>query len=832
MVPEIEVRLGRDLPAASIAPNVNEALRTNSSLIITAPPGAGKSTLLPLLMLNVVSKGQKIVMLEPRRIAARQIAQRMAEMLGEDVGHTVGYRIRFESCVSRDTRIEVVTEGILTRMIQSDNSLDGYSLVIFDEFHERNYNADLALALVRDCQQLLRDDLKIVIMSATIDTSVLSSKLSARVIESEGRMFDVDTRYVGECSPTNISQMVAHTIRESLRTDEGDILAFLPGESEIHQCESLLSNIDDSALVYPLYGMLSQSRQRQAILPDPNGRRRIVLATPIAETSLTIEGVRVVVDSGFCRQMVYDPQSAMSRLETRRISLDMADQRRGRAGRLSQGVCYRLWSPDTERRMDPHREPEIDHIDLSPLVLELAVWGEVDASRMLWLTPPPANALAQGRELLSMLGAVDSNGRATDHGRRLESFPCHPRIAEMLLSASDAKSKALATDIAAILDERDPMDRAEAGIDINLRIEALRRCRRDSRNERAYQRIEKVASSYRSIVKVEADNGVVDCYLAGSLIASAYPERIASAWVGNNAMFRLSNGSVAMAEHTDMLAHESWLAIASLNASSDRGRIFLASPLDPSDLKDRVVEVDNVSWDSREGRVVAQREMRIGRLVLSSKPLHNIERSDIDSAILNAVKREGLSMLDFNGDDFRRLQNRILSIALWHPDEDWPDVSTESLMANASSWLAPYIGKAMNVADLKRIDIAEALLRSLDYEKQLAVGRLAPTHVRVPSGSNIKLEYQPNGSPPVLAVRLQECFGLAETPTVDNGNQKVMMHLLSPGFKPVQITQDLRSFWDNAYFDVRKELRNRYPKHVWPDEPWTEAPTRRAKPRQ
>ena len=819
------------MPVGEIVQEVNDALESRNTLIVTAPPGAGKSTLLPLMMMRSVGEGQKIIMLEPRRLAARQIAVRMAEMIGEKVGQTVGYRVRFETCVSQDTRIEVVTEGILTRMLLSDNELSGVGIVVFDEFHERNYNADLALALCRECQQVLRDELKIVVMSATIDVRTLSEKLGAPVVESRGKMYDVQTKYVGDCTLQNLSQSAAHWVREALVKEEGDILVFLPGESEIRQCETMLEGLSD-VVVSPLYGMLPQQKQRQAIMPDAEGRRRVVLSTSIAETSLTIEGVRVVIDTGYCRQMRHDVRTGMSKLETVRESMDMADQRRGRAGRLTQGVCYRMWSLATENQMQLHRSPEIERIDLAPMVLDLAMWGETDPMNMTWLTPPPRQSVEQGRELLVMLNAIDRQGRVTEHGKRLSVFPCHPRIAEMLSDAKTPYDKSLAADIAAILEEKDPLDRQEHGVDINLRIEALRRNRRDKRSSKTFGRIEKIAEQYRGMVKVDEDNDIVDCYKTGALIASAYPERIASAWAGNNAMFRLSNGQIAMAEHTDQLAHEPWLAIATLNAADDRGRIFLASPLDPTDLRSRIVEADNVAWDSRAGKVVAQREMRIGRLVLSAKPLHNIDRQEIDRVILAAIKKEGLSMLDFSRDSFVELQNRIQSVARWHEDKGWPDVSTQALMERADQWLSPYLGKSVTVADLKKIDIAEALLRSLDYDKQQALDKIAPTHVRVASGSNIKLEYQSNGGAPVLAVRLQECFGMAETPTVDEGRRPVVMHLLSPGYKPVQITQDLRSFWDGAYFEVRKELRSRYPKHVWPEEPWTEPATRRAKPRK
>ncbi len=814
------------LPAAEVVGQLRNSVQCNDAVIVVAPPGAGKSTLLPLSLLENIPQDKKILMLEPRRIAARQVACRMADMLSEDVGQTVGYRVRFENKVSAKTRIEVLTEGILVRMLHDDNELNDVAMVIFDEFHERSLFADTSLALCRDCQQVLRPDLKIVVMSATIDASDLAIKLDAPIIESKGRMFDVQTCYVGDCDVMTIASQVVETVRMAHAKHEGDILAFLPGEAEIRQCAERLENTLGTTRVFPLYGMLPMSQQQEAIR-YVEGRRKIVLATSIAETSLTIEGVKIVVDSGYCKAMKYDPNTGLSRLEIERVSLDMADQRRGRAGRLSSGFCYRMWTPGTEMRMKAHRSPEIEQADLSQLVLDLALWGETNPENLLWLTPPPPASVLRAKELLFMLDAIDAQGRITSHGRRLGRIPCHPRLAQMLLAAKTPEDKSLAADVAALLEERDPLPR-ETGIDINLRIEALRRNRRERRLGRPFDRIERISSIYRHVVEAQEDNGPVDCYATGMLVAAAYPERIASSHVGNNAVFRLSNGCLAMTSHTDQLANESWLAIANMDARDGKGKIFLASPLNPADLQQYIVERDVVMWDPRKGGVVANREMRIGRLTLSSKPLANISREDIDAAIIAAIPKEGLSMLDWN-EDVEQLQNRISSLAVWDTNHQWPDVSTETLMNSPESWISPYLGKSMTIADLKKIDVSEAVKSMLDYPLQLALDQLAPLRVDVLSGSSIKLRYMPNGAPPVLAVRLQECFGLAETPTVCNGTQRVMMHLLSPGFKPVQITQDLSSFWNNAYFEVKKELRQRYPKHSWPDNPWEEPAIRGVK---
>lgn len=809
-----------ELPAAEIADKVNEALSGNDVIIITAPPSAGKSTLLPITMLSAVADEQKILMLEPRRIAARQIAARMSEMVGEKVGQTIGYRVRFDNCIGKNTRIEVLTEGILTKRLISDNELSDVSIVIFDEFHERSLFADTALALCRECQQILRPDLKIVIMSATIDTSELADKLDATVIESKGRMFPVETIHTTDCDIQSIAQQTAHYIREAHNQNEGDILAFLPGEGEIRKCEEMLTGAFPTTSIYPLYGMLPQAKQREAIMPSPQGQRKIVLATSIAETSLTIEGVRIVVDCGYCKQLAFDANTGLSRLETTRISQDMADQRRGRAGRLTNGICYRLWSKATESRMRSHRTPEIEKADLTQLTLDLAAWGETDVNNLVWLTNPPQQNITQAQELLESLGAIDEQKHITEHGKRLNAFPCHPRIAKMLCVAQSDYEKALATDIAALVEERDPLAN-ETSVDINLRLEALRRYRQANSNNPTFDRIERIASQYRNIVKIGQSNDVVDCYVTGKLIAHAYPERVATAHEGHDATFRLANGTLAKTDNGDIMSREDWIAIAHLDARDGKGKIHLASPVDPTDLNQLIHEKKNVKWDSRAGLIVAQHESRIGKLVVASKPIHNIDRQTIDDAIIQAVKKEGLSMLNWD-EDVEQLQNRISSLSQWHPEDSWPDVATEKLMMNAGQWLSPYLGKATTTAELKKIDISEALTYMLDFDKQNELNRLAPTHIKVPSGSNIKLKYQQNGTPPILAVRLQECFGLANTPTVDNGKQKVLMHLLSPGFKPVQITQDLKSFWDNAYFDVKKELKNRYPKHIWPEKPWEE----------
>ncbi|MDP3557222.1 MAG: ATP-dependent helicase HrpB [Bacteroidota bacterium] len=807
-----------NLPVIDIISFVREQLILQNTLIVNAPPGAGKSTLLPLALMNEPwLNGKKIIMLEPRRLAAKTIAARMASLLDDEIGQSVGYRIRFENRVSINTRIEVVTEGILTRMLQHDNALEDVGLVIFDEFHERSLNADIALALCREAQQLLRPDLRIMIMSATLNMPQLTSLLNAPVAESKGKQFPVEIIYSGESDEKLLPELAARTVVKAVQENEGDVLLFLPGEAEIKKCEEILKNQLSDFCIHPLYGQLPPQEQFLAIMPNKFGKRKIVLATSIAETSLTIEGVRIVIDSGFSRTSCFDPKSGLSRLETQRISKDSADQRAGRAGRLSSGVCYRMWTQATHSRLLEHRIPEIVEADLSSLVLDMATWGVSNIQSLTWLTPPPKIALAQAIETLHQINALDNN-RITEHGKQIHRLACHPRIAHMLVMASDDNSVKLATDIAAILEERDPLPR-ESGIDINLRIEALRRARMNNSLGR-FARIEKIASSYRKLLKVDVDNGFVEVFETGLLLAYAYPERIAFARPGNNAQFQLANGKYAMVGHKDDISHEPWLAVAHMDLRDGLGKIFLAAPLNPKDLLPMVKEQETIVWDTRKGGILATKELKIGSLVLQSKPLTFPNEELITETISNAIKTEGEAILNFD-EKMIQLQNRILSLGIWNPNENWPDVSTSELLNSNKIWLGPYLKSLKKPEDLKKINLADALYHSLEWEKQQLLDVLAPQKIEVPSGSTISINYFSNGAIPVLSVRLQEVFGLSDTPIINNGKTKVVMHLLSPGYKPVQVTSDLKSFWNNLYFEVKKELQRRYPKHSWPDDPWT-----------
>ncbi len=806
-----------DLPVADVIPEVQQKLLEQNTLIVQAPPGAGKSTLLPLALLEEVwLSGKKILMLEPRRLAAKSIAQRMSQMLGEPVGETVGYRVRFETKVSANTKIEVLTEGILTRMIHSDNSLEGVGLIIFDEFHERSIHADVAMALTRETQQVLRDDLKLMVMSATLDMPKLSAMLNAEVVLSEGRQYPVQVLYAGDSDEYMIPELTARTVQNAVNHQEGDVLVFLPGQGEIRKCEEILRKSLKDFRIHPLYGQLPYNKQQQAILPDKNGQRKVVLATSIAETSLTIQGIKIVVDSGYGRTQKFDPNSGLSRLETIQISKDSADQRAGRAGRLSEGVCYRMWSSVTQSRLQEHRVPEIEEADLASLVLDLAQWGVVDVNQMAWLSPPPKGHLAQASDVLHDLGALEK-GKLTEHGKAVHKLPCHPRIAHMLLMAEEDDMLALATDIAALLEERDPLPK-EAGIDINLRIEALRRFRKEQAGPSRLRQIEKIASQYRKLFDIEVDNSSVDDYETGFLLAQGFPERIACARPGNNAQFQLANGKIAQASHKDDLAHESWLAVANVNAREGMGRIFLASALNPQDLQPLVKDQEVITWDTRSGGLIASHDLRIGNIILKSTPLPDPDEDHLVEAICDAVKREGERLLNFD-ESFEQLFNRVSSLRKWNPDQNWPDFSKESLLVTCEDWLFPYLSGVKTPEHLKKLNIAEILTHSLEYEQQELLQSLTPLKIEVPSGSQIKVNYQPFGAQPILAVRLQECFGLEDTPKLNDGKVGVLMHLLSPGFKPVQVTSDLKSFWENTYFEVKKELKRRYPKHSWPENP-------------
>ncbi len=828
------------LPIDSVLPQLRQALASRRAVVLQAPPGAGKTTRVPLALLDEPwLGGRKILILEPRRLAARAAAARMAQVLGEIVGRTVGYRIRFDTRVSPMTRLEVVTEGILTRRLQTDLGLEGVGLVIFDEFHERHLHGDLALALTLDCQRVLRGDLKLLVMSATLDGERVAELLDgAPVIASRGRGHPVEIEYLGRDPGAPLPETVAHAVVRALARGDGDVLAFLPGTREIRRAQALLRSAlsGDRIRVLPLYGDLPWKLQEQAISPNVDAdRRRVVLATPIAETSLTIEGVRIVVDSGFARLPQFDPRSGLSRLTTVRISRASADQRAGRAGRLAPGVCYRLWSERAHRGLIPQAIPEIKIADLAPLALELALWGTKEAATLSWLDAPPEGALSQARQLLGELGALDDRGAVTAIGREMARLPLHPRLSRMLLLARSMHAGALACDIAALLSERDVLvGESRRSCDLVARLETLARFRAQACDcdPVACTRVDRAARQLRRLLDVGITERSADADTAGLLLASAYPDRVAKQRAPNDVRYRLASGRGARLPEHEQRLRKPFLVAASLDAGEGEGAIHLAATvtLDAvrAHLCGHVRRRQVVRWDAQQRAVVALDEERLGELVLSARPLpRSAAREDIRAALIDGIRRSGPEVLPWTH-EARGLQARVSSMRHWFPEEGWPDLSDTALMTNLEGWLGPYLDGLTRFEDLAAIDLRAALEAMLGWERRQSLDEGAPTHIRVPSGSRVRLQYSP-GESPVLAVKLQEMFGLGETPRVARGAVPVTLHLLSPARRPIQVTQDLRGFWERTYAEVKKALKARYPKHPWPDDPWRAAPTARTK---
>jgi ATP-dependent helicase HrpB len=827
------------LPIEPVLPALRDALRARTSAVLQAAPGAGKTTLVPLALLDEPwLAGRKVVMLEPRRLAARAAAHRMTQLLGERVGDTVGYRIRMETRVGPGTRVEVVTEGVLTRMLQHDPALDGVGIVIFDEFHERSLHADLGLALTLQSRAVLRDDLRVLVMSATLDGARVAALLGdAPVITSEGRAHPVETRFLPRRGEGWIEPRVARAVRDALDAEEGDVLVFLPGAGEIRRVQEMLSadDVPPGVRVHPLFGNLSQEEQDEAIRPSPPGRRKVVLATSIAETSLTIEGVRVVVDSGLIRVPRFSPRTGMTRLETVTVSRASADQRRGRAGRLGPGVCHRLWTEAEDAALQPHRPPEILEADLAPLALELAAWGVADPAELQWLDPPSPAAYAQARELLAELGALDAGGAITPHGRAMSALPLHPRLAHMLLRAKELRLGATACDLAALLGERDVL-RGEGrapDADVRLRLAALRRERGApgyTVDRAALQRVQAEARDLRR--QLSAAPGDADDEAAGVLLALAYPDRIAQRRPGPGARYLLRNGRGAAFADAQSLSTEPYLVVAELDDAGREGRIAIAATVSLEEIErhfaDQIAAEDVVAWDAAAEMVRARRVRRLGALVLRDAPLAEPDPALIAAALLDAVRQEGIASLGWTKAS-AQLRERIAFLHLHDPS--FPNVSDAALEAGLAEWLGPHLQGMRKLEEVRRIDPGAALEAMLAWPQRRALDEQAPTHVQVPSGSRIPVDYA-DAEAPVLAVRLQEVFGWTETPRIAGGRVPLTLHLLSPAHRPVQVTRDLASFWRSGYFEVRKDLRGRYPKHVWPDNPLAAQATARAKPRR
>ena len=835
------------LPIDEVLPALRQALRERHEAVLEAPPGAGKTTRVPLALLNEPwLAGQKILMLEPRRLAARAAAERLASELGEKVGETVGYRIRLDSKVGPDTRIEVVTEGILTRRLQHDPALEGVGLLIFDEFHERSLDADLALALSLNGRELFRDEqpLKILLMSATLEGERLASLLDdAPVLRSEGRMYPVAMRWGRPFVPGEfIEPRVVQTVLDAISDDSGSLLVFLPGQAEIRRVLQQLADALGSRsdiLLCPLHGELDLNAQRAAIEPAPAGRRKVVLATNIAETSLTIDGVRVVIDAGLARVPRFDPGSGMTRLDTQRISRASATQRAGRAGRLEPGVCYRLWSEDQHTQLAAYSSAEILQADLAGLALQLARWG-VTPEQLIWLDLPPSASYAQARQLLERLGALHT-AKLTPHGEAMAELPAHPRIAHLLLRGQELGLAEMASDVAALLGERDIL--RGAGADVHSRLALLQGESRGARGgQGGVQRARQLARQYRGYLRGKATQPVADPdhpRWLGALLALAYPDRVAQQRKPGGAEYRLANGRAALFSEVDGLMKHPWLVIADLGSRQGQReeRIYLAAELDPglldSVLSEQVSVVDQLDWDEREGVLRAERQRKVGELVLSREPLTGLDAAARTGALVNLVRRKGLELLPWTP-ELRQWQARVmllrqLDLAVQGQSE-WPDVSDAALLASLEDWLAPYLERVSRLSHFASLDLSGIVHNLLKWPLPQRLDELAPHHIKVPSGSSVRLDY--SEYPPILAVRLQELFGLADTPRIAGGRQVVKLHLLSPARRPVQVTQDLANFWRSTYSEVKKDLKGRYPKHYWPDDPLIAEPTARIKPRK
>ena len=821
------------LPIYEVLSAVRQALAARPLVVLQAPPGAGKSTALPAELLQEAwLAGQSMVVLQPRRVAARAVATRLAQNLGEAVGETVGYRVRFESRVSNRTRITVMTEGVLTRQLQGNPELPGVGLVIFDEFHERSLQADLALALVREVQGALRPDLKVLIMSATLDPGLPARLGNVPLIASEGRAYPVQVEYLPADPAGTPDAAVVAAVSRALGEYQGDVLAFLPGVGEIRRALAALMARHPEVSVLPLYGDLSLEAQQRAILPGSDGRRRVILATSIAETSLTIAGVRVVIDSGWTRRQSFDPGTGLSRLVTVRVTHDASVQRAGRAGRTAPGVALRLWSERTQAALSASAPPEILEADLTPLTLELAGWGTPDPGTLHWLDAPPEGRVASARVLLRELDALTPDGRATPAGLKLLSLPTHPRLAHLLRGGADLGLGALAADVAALLEERDPLQ--GSGSDLNERLNALRRWRNRQGaggDVAVMERIERLARNWRQALNAAVDNSPADPFHTGRLVALAYPERVAALRPGTPDRYLMAGGQGVRLPEADPLAGTPLLAVAHLDARmvAGEGRVYLASPLRQEDLTGRVTQQTSVRWDARSGTLLAQSETRLGAIMLEAEPLKTVATELRVQALLGAVRQEGLGLLRWT-DAARQWQARVSSLRAWR-GEDWPDLSDAALQERLEDWLPALLKAARSREDLGRIDVLPAVAALLPWNLTRLLDELAPLTLEVPSGSRVRLEYRPGGEAPILAVKFQELFGLADTPAVNAGRTPVLLHLLSPARRPVQVTQDLRSFWHKGYFEARKDLKGQYPRHPWPDDPWTAEATRKAKPR-
>ncbi len=822
-------------PIQEVMPAILQALASHTRLVLEAPPGAGKTTQVPLALLDAPwCAGKKILILEPRRVAARAAASFMAKQLGENVGDTVGYRIRFDNKVSARTRVEVVTEGILTRLIQDDPTLEHIGAILFDEFHERHLSGDLGLALALDVQSSLRDDLRLVVMSATLDGERLAQFLDAQRITSAGRSYPVDVQYLPAQRDETLSLQVRRCLEHAMTTHDGDALVFLPGQREINDIARALEREAFTRFhTIALYGDMPVEQQSAALQPDASGRRRIILSTNLAESSVTLPGVRVVVDSGLAREPRFDPNSGFSRLETTHISQASADQRAGRAGRVAEGWCYRLWPKS--QRLDVARTPEIANIDLAGLALELAAWG---STALRFVDAPPSGPFASAQDLLQSLGALNAQKHLTTLGKKMLTLGTHPRLAAMLLSTHDTAEAAIACDLAALTDARDPLI-GYRGDDWQRRWEALRGQTSPTPlvsgvSRAAIQAINQTATQWRRRLRLDSPPPPDFSPRAlGDVLVHAYPDRIARQHPSDRYRYQLSNGRMAKLADDSALLGEPWLVVSELRFDNKDSLILRAAPVDESRLRDdfaqRFVEEDIVRWDDTARALIARRETRFDQILLSSKPAGKPDPELAAQALSDAVANYGLASLPW-GEALQQWRARVQCLRAWLPELELPNLDDDTLVATREQWLKPaFIGKT-RLDSLSEVELTEALKTAFDWNTRQQIDQLAPPRITVPSGIDRAIHYEA-GAPPVLAVKLQELFGLAETPRIANGKVPLTLHLLSPGGKPLQITQDLKSFWERTYPEVKKEMKGRYPRHPWPDDPWSATATHRAKPR-
>ncbi|MEQ1513257.1 MAG: ATP-dependent helicase HrpB [Lysobacteraceae bacterium] len=842
-------------PIAELLPEIRRTLETGTRLVLEAPPGAGKTTQVPLALLDADwLRGRKIVMLEPRRVAARAAAQFMAKQLGEAVGDTVGYRIRFENKVTANTRIEVVTEGILTRMLQDDPTLGEGGLgeggsqavgaILFDEFHERHLAGDLGLALALDVQAGLREDLRLVVMSATLDGEKLATFLDAPRLSSAGRSYPVRIAHFPARRDEAIEHQVKRAVDHALAEHPGDLLVFLPGQREIGKVQTLLAQALDASRIetLALHGELPVEQQSRVLQPSPDGRRRVVLATNVAESSVTLPGVRVVIDSGLAREPRYDPNSGFSRLDVVSIAQSSADQRAGRAGRVAEGWAYRLW-PESQR-LEPQRRPEIAQVELASLALELAAWGSDD---LRFVDAPPSGAMAAARELLQRLGALDAGNTITALGRRMLAIGTHPRLAAMLLSAANDDETALACDIAALLEARDPLraipgqGRSDA---LAARWQALAAHRQGRSPPEAVrsslQALDAAAMQWRRRLRCNAKPpSSVPAHALGDLLAHAFPDRIGYRHGSDLRRYPLANGRMAQLFDDSAMIGEPWIVACDLRFEAKDAKVLRAAPVDEQrlrrDFAARFSDRDEVRWDEARRALVAERVQRFDGIVLDARPAGRVDPAQAAQALTDAVRALGIDALPWH-ESLAQWRARVRCLRVWMPDLSLPDLSDDALLANLETWLKPAFAGKTRLDALSEDELSEALKSGIDWAMRQRIDALTPTRIVVPSGMERKIEYAYDTAtdapqPPVLAVKLQELFGLADTPRVADGRVPLTLHLLSPGGRPLQITQDLRSFWERTYPEVKKEMKGRYPKHPWPEDPWSATATHRAKPR-